>query len=123
MPRALNGYDYNEFKNDIKTLNFVEYGHKINSLQNKAMDLLNYYANRYHYSDCDYLIAKTETQLSFANKLMDYCVYKNLKPNNEKPAKDDPYYQVVDVDNYSALKKIPYNDSIILCCKSYRSAQ
>lgn len=123
MPNAINGYNSQEFKQDVKTLNFVEYSRKIDSLQNKAMDLLNYYANRYHYSDCDYLIAKTETQLSFAKKLMDYCIYKNLKPNNGMPAKDNPYYQVIDIDNYSALKKIPYNDSIMLCCKTYSSLQ
>lgn len=127
MPSFLDYYDYTNFGSDLKNLDFVNYGKKIDTCLNKTLNKLNYFANRFNYNDNDYLLAKNNIIIEAVSRFMDYPVYKDeynkYKYNHIDLPENHPYRQILDVANYDLLRKIPHDDSFILSIDEYGSLQ
>jgi hypothetical protein len=82
---------------------------------NAAITTHDYLAARYHYNDIEYLLGKLQIQYGFALDLVSYEMgndkVRSSYLGQELP---DSISEVFNPENYSFLRKIPYNDIISL---------
>ena len=101
-------------------LGFKSYSKHLEEAYNAAITTHDYLAARYHYNDIEYLLGKLEIQYGFALDLVSYEMgndkVRSSYLGQELP---DSISEVFNPENYSFLRKIPYNDIISLCVWRY----
>ncbi len=102
----------------MKSLSFVEYGQMIDSLMVKADEKMAYFAHRNHFTPLDYALARTDVLCDLGYTLLDadmYSRHHNIDSANMAELKD--------LANYKPLRRLPFNDPIMLVSVSYRNLQ
>lgn len=109
---------WNQYEEDLKNLSFREYGKKIDDLMAKAEEDLSYLANRYAFTSLDYAVARTKMLITLGEWFLDFEM-------NKRHTKRDSIMdtELKDLSNYKVLRRLPFNDPMILASHSYSVLQ
>lgn len=114
-------YDESDFNEDKKDARFPEFVRRVISKMDLELDSVRRNADRYGFNDVERRVAMNNVKLQFALWLFEFTPYKNMELNlysarhkegwQATQSQDNDYADIMNVDNYSFIKRLPLNDS------------
>ena len=94
---------------DIKSMNFIDYGRKMERVADDAVRLTDYFAQRYSFSQLEYAVAKTSALSTAARWFMEYDMNKSFSQTDSitKTHINTP-------ENYRVLRNKIFDERIAL---------
>ncbi len=111
-------YDYSSFVTDVNSMNFIDYGRKMERVADDAVRLTDYFAQRYSFSQLEYAVAKTSALITAARWFMEYDMEKSFSQTDSitKAHINTP-------ENYRVLRNKIFDERIALMLDNYDTFQ
>ncbi len=115
---SLETYNYRLFSADAQSMNFIDYGQKIEQVADNTVRLTDYLARRYSFSQLEYAIAKANALVTAAYWFMEYDLKKSCsQPDSVTLA------HISTPENYQVLRNMIFDDRIALMLYKYDTLQ
>lgn len=107
-------YDYSSFVADVNSMNFIDYGQKMERVADDAVRLTDYLAQRHSFSQLEYAVAKTSALSTAARWFMEYDMEKRFSQTDSitKTHINTP-------ENYRVLRNKIFDERIALMLDTY----
>lgn len=92
---------------------FLAYCNALTQRRDYELDMLNYMAQRLHFSSMDYFLLNAETRLTYANEIFFY------QSNHRKRGASQERNIWSDPENYGLWREAPHNDILAMSCPAY----
>lgn len=113
-------YGYSSFVADVNSMNFIDYGQKMERVADDAVRLTDYFAQRYSFSQLEYAVAKTSALITAARWFMEYDMEKRFQFSQidsiTKAHINTP-------ENYRVLRNKIFDERIALMLDNYDTFQ
>ena len=108
-------------------VDFKEFAKLTERDMDAKLQLLDYVAERFKYSQLEYYLTRLNIQAGCGQCLFDYSMYKVRNDQainlDSLKAAGDPIAQIYDLENYSLLRRIPVNDPLLLAVPQFHMLQ
>ena len=113
-------YGYDSSVADIKSMNFIDYGRKMERVADDAVRFTDYFAQRYSFSQLEYAVAKTAALLTSAVWFMKYDLEKQVWFSQTDSITKA---HIKTPENYRVLRNKIFDERIALMHDSYNTLQ
>ncbi len=113
-------YGYSSFVADVNSMNFIDYGQKMERVADDAVRLTDYFAQRYSFSQLEYAVAKTSALITAARWFMEYDMEKQVWFSQTDSITKA---HIKTPENYQVLRNKIFDERIALMHDSYNTLQ
>ena len=113
-------YGYDSSVADIKSMNFIDYGQKMERVADDAIRFTDYFAQRYSFSQLEYAVAKTSALITAARWFMEYDMEKQVWFSQTDSITKA---HIKTPENYQVLRNKIFDERIALMHDSYNTLQ
>ena len=113
-------YGYSSFVADVNSMNFIDYGQKMERVADDAIRFTDYFAQRYSFSQLEYAVAKTSALITAARWFMEYDMEKQVWFSQTDSITKA---HIKTPENYQVLRNKIFDERIALMHDSYNTLQ
>lgn len=113
-------YGYSSFVADVNSMNFIDYGRKMERVADDAVRLTDYFAQRYSFSQLEYAVAKTAALITAARWFMEYDMEKQVWFSQTDSITKA---HIKTPENYQVLRNKIFDERIALMHDCYNTLQ
>lgn len=122
MPRPFSDSKYQALYQMVNKYGFKNYIKIVEDAYENALATHDYLAERFHYNDIEYIMGKINMQEYYAGEVVRY--YGNNSqirktPKSELQNLPDSLRDILNPENYTFLRKIPFNDPLTMSSNFY----